>query len=115
MTRSMILAAPVLGLAACMTPGGPGASSYFECSNGAMLQVTYGPTGGANVQVDGGAPILLRPTPANSGAIYENEAGWRLAVNQLAVNQLTVNGGQATWSGRTREAPATCTSVAVPR
>ena len=69
-----------------------------------MLKVTYR-RAGAIVQVNNGAPIVLKSTPANQGQIYEGGAGWRLAVN----------GDTATWSGRTREAPATCRRVVVPR
>lgn len=102
--RALALAAAALALAACTTVGGPGASSYFECSDGEMLKVTPGRNGAA-VEVDGGPPLLLRTTPSVAGSIYENAMGMRLHVT----------GDTATWSGRTRQAPATCTRVAVPR
>ena len=91
-------------LGGCTTVGGPGASSYFDCGDGKMLKATFSRQR-AMMQVDNGPLISLKATPAVRGQIYEGGAGLRLAVD----------GDVATWSGRTREAPATCRRVAVPR
>lgn len=102
--RYIALVILTAGLASCATVGGPGVSSYFDCGNGSMLKVTYG-RNTALVQKDRDPIIRLRSVPSTGGSTYENKAGYRLSVQ----------GDWATFSGRTREAPARCHRVAVPR
>ena len=90
-------------LASCQTVGGPGASSYFSCSTGETIKVTYG-RGGAALQIGRDRPILLRSVQGAGGTNFEG-FGYRLSVM----------GDTATWSGLTREAPHQCRRVAVPR
>lgn len=104
MKKSLMVALPFLLLGACQSVGGPGVSSYFDCRNSKMLKVTY-VKNGALVEVDNGRPIMLKSVPGIGGASYENRGGYRLRVM----------GDTATWNGPTREAPYTCSSVAVPR
>ena len=104
MKKVMASLAALTALAGCQTIGGPGVSSYFDCNNGTMLKVTYAKRG-ATVQVGGSAiPIFLRSVPSVGGTSFEG-GGYNLRVM----------GDTATWSGPTREAPKTCSRVAVPR
>ena len=91
-------------LSACMSVGGPGVSTYYECDRGTRLKVEF-MGDRALVSVNGGRPEAMRSTPAASGAIYENSAGWRLHTK----------GNEAMWNTALRSAPETCRQVMVPR
>ena len=91
-------------LSACMSVGGPGVSTYYECDRGTRLKVDF-MGDRALISVNGGRAEAMRSTPAASGAIYENRAGWRLHTK----------GNEAMWNTALRSAPETCRQVAVPR
>ena len=59
---------------------------------------------GAIVRVNGGRTMVLKSTPANSGQIYENRTGARLARN----------GNDVTWNTALRSAPESCRVVYTP-
>lgn len=98
------LTGAALLLSACMSVGGPGVSTYYECDRGTRLKVDYAGDR-ALVSVNGGRPEAMRSTPAASGAIYENSAGWLLHTK----------GNEAMWNTALRSAPETCRQVVVPR
>jgi len=107
MLHGIKLAAPAAGallLSACMSVGGPGVSTYYECDRGTRLKVDF-MGDRALVSVNGGRPEAMRSAPAASGAMYENRAGWRLHTK----------GNEATWNTALRSAPETCRQVVVPR
>ena len=91
-------------VSACMSVGGPGISTYYECDRGTRLKVDF-MGDRALVSVNGGRPEAMRSTPAASGAAYENRAGWRLHTK----------GNEAMWNTALRSAPETCRQVVVPR
>jgi len=96
--------AVLLSLSACMSVGGPGVSTYYECDRGTRLKVDF-VGDGALVGVNGARAQLLRSAPAASGAMYENRAGWRLHTK----------GNEAMWNTALRSSPETCRQVMVPR
>lgn len=96
--------AALLLLSACMSVGGPGVSTYYECDRGTRLKVDF-VGDGALVSVNGERAQLMRSAPAASGAIYENRAGWRLHTK----------GNEAMWNTALRSSPETCRQVTVPR
>ncbi|WP_168454604.1 MliC family protein [Sphingopyxis microcysteis] len=107
MVHGIKLAAPAaaaLLLSACMSVGGPGVSTYYECDRGTRLKVDF-MGDRALVSVNGGRPEAMRSAPAASGAMYENRAGWRLHAK----------GNEATWNTALRSAPESCRQVVVPR
>ncbi len=107
MTHGMKIAAPAaaaLLLSACTSVGGPGVSTYYERDRGTRLKVDFRGDR-ALVSVNGGRAEAMRSTPAASGAIYENRAGWRLHTK----------GNEAMWNTALRSSPETCRQVAVPR
>lgn len=97
-------AAAALLLSACMSVGGPGVSTYYECDRGTRLKVDF-MGDRALVSVNGGRAEAMRSAPAASGAMYENRAGWRLHTK----------GNEATWNTALRSAPESCRQVVVPR
>ena len=90
-------------LTGCQTVGGPGVSDYYACDRGVRLKVDR-VSNGVLVAVGDARAVLLRPVAAAYETTFEGPAG-----------SLRIAGDTATWSGRTREAPYTCTKVAVPR
>lgn len=107
MMHGMKIAAPAaaaLLLSACMSVGGPGVSTYYECDRGTRLKVDFRGDR-ALVSVNDGRAEAMRSTPAASGAIYENRAGWRLHTK----------GNEAMWNTALRSSPETCRQVMVPR
>lgn len=104
MTKMAALGGGILLLSACASVGGPGVSTYYECDRGTRLKVDY-VSNGALVGVNGGRAQLMRSTPAASGAVYENRAGWRLHTK----------GNEAMWNTALRSSPETCRQVVVPR
>ncbi|WP_374526458.1 MliC family protein [Sphingopyxis sp.] len=91
-----------LTLAACAsTP--PRTGSSYQCSSGTKLTVNYLPNA-AIVRVNGGRTMTLRSTPANTGQVYENRTGARLARN----------GNDVTWNTAARTAPESCRPVYTP-
>ncbi|MGQ3102046.1 MAG: MliC family protein [Sphingopyxis solisilvae] len=102
--KFIALGGSVLLFAACASVGGPGVSTYYECDRGTRLKVDF-VKNGALVGVNGARAQLMRSTPAASGAIYENRAGWRLHTK----------GNEAMWNTALRSSPETCRQVAVPR
>lgn len=104
MMKAMILlaAAGTLAVAGCSSvPRNMGTS--YECSGGTRLKVDY-VRDGAIVRVNGGRTLVLKSTPANSGQIYENRTGARLARN----------GNDVTWNTALRTAPESCRAVYTP-
>lgn len=97
-------AAAALALSACASVGGPGISGYYQCDRGTRLKVDF-VRDRALVGVNGMRQVAMRQTPAASGAIYENDQGWRLHTK----------GDEAIWNTAARSAPETCRQVAVPR
>ncbi len=107
MMHAMKIAGPAIAallLSACMSVGGPGVSTYYECDRGTRLKVDFRGDR-ALVSVNGGRPEAMRSAPAASGAMYENRAGWRLHTK----------GNEATWNTALRSAPESCRQVVVPR
>lgn len=102
--KFVALGGAALALPACMSVGGPGVSTYYECDRGTRLKVDF-MGDRALVSVNGGRAEAMRSTPAASGAIYENSAGWRLHTK----------GNEAMWNTALRSAPETCRQVMVPR
>lgn len=96
--------AALLLLSACMSVGGPGVSTYYECDRGTRLKVDF-VGDGALVGVNGERARRMRSAPAASGAMYENRAGWRLHTK----------GNEAMWNTALRSSPETCRQVMVPR
>jgi membrane-bound inhibitor of C-type lysozyme len=105
MTRTIaivITATTTLAVAGCSSvPRNTGTS--YECSGGTRLKVDYVGEG-AIVRVNGGRTMVLKSTPANSGQIYENRIGARLARN----------GNDVTWNTALRTAPESCRVVYTP-
>lgn len=100
--RAAVLAA--LGcVTACAPVGGPGVSTYYECQPPKSLKVDFR-NGMAWVSVDGASAIPLKQEPAASGTSYAG-GGYRLRTK----------GGEAIWTGLTREAPYQCRQVTIPR
>ena len=94
-TTILILGAAV-ALAACSSvPRNTGTS--YDCSGGTKLKVDYVGSS-AIVRVNGMRSMVLKQTPANSGQIYENKSGARLARN----------GNEVTWNTAARSAPESC-------
>lgn len=97
-----VAAVAALALAGCASvPRNTGTS--YECSGGTRLKVDY-VGNGALVRVNGGRTLVLKSTPANSGQIYENKTGARLARN----------GNEVTWNTALRTAPESCRPVYTP-
>lgn len=91
-----------LAMAGCSSvPRNTGTS--YECSGGTRLKIDY-VGDGAIVRVNGRQTMVLKSTPANSGQIYENRTGARLARNGNAV----------TWNTALRSAPENCRVVYTP-
>ncbi len=88
----------------CTTVGGPGSSTFYECSMGTRLQVDF-INNAALVQINGARALAMRATPSTQGQVYEGAGGRRLAVN----------GGDVRWNTADRSAPETCRSIQVPR
>ena len=100
-TTILILGAAV-ALAACSSvPRNTGTS--YDCSGGTKLKVDYVGSS-AIVRVNGMRSMVLKQTPANSGQIYENKSGARLARN----------GNEVTWNTALRSAPERCQVVMTP-
>lgn len=95
-------AAAALSLAACSSVPARTGTAY-ECSGGTRLKVDYLPDS-AIVRVNGGRTLVLRSTPANNGAIYENKTGARLHRQ----------GNQVMWNTALRSAPESCNVVMRP-
>jgi len=107
MMHGIKFAAPAVAallLSACISVGGPGVSTYYECDRGTRLKVDFRGDR-ALVSVNGGRAEAMRSAPAASGAMYENRAGWRLHTK----------GNEATWNTALRSAPESCRQVVVPR
>lgn len=104
MHKVIVLGAAALTLAACQSVGGPGVSTYMECTGGIRLKIDNLGSEVVLVSVNNKRPIALRQTPAASGVIYEGR-GYRLHTK----------GNEAVWTGLTREAPHQCSTVVVPR
>ena len=102
--KFVALGGAALALPACMSVGGPGVSTYYECDRGTRLKVDF-MGDRAMVSVNGGRAETMRSTPAASGAIYENRAGWRLHTK----------GNEAMWNTALRSSPETCRQVVVQR
>ena len=103
--KVMIVPATVgiaLALAACASVP-PRTGSSYQCDRGTKLTVNYIPNA-AIVRVNGGRTMTLRATPANTGQIYENRTGARLARN----------GNDVTWNTAARTAPESCRPVYTP-
>ena len=95
-------AAVTLAVAGCSSvPRNTGTS--YECNRGTRLTVNYLPNA-AIVRVNGRQTMTLRSTPANSGQIYENKSGARLARS----------GNEVTWNTALRSAPESCRVVNRP-
>lgn len=94
--------AAVIALAACSSvPRNTGTT--YECNRGTKLKVDYvGNT--AIVRVNGRSSMVLKQTPSNGGAIYENKTGARLQRN----------GNDVTWNTALRSAPESCRAVYTP-
>ncbi|MBJ7501017.1 MAG: MliC family protein [Sphingopyxis sp.] len=94
--------AAILALAACSSvPRNTGTS--YDCSGGTRLKVDYvGNT--AIVRVNGRRSMVLKQTPSNRGAIYENKSGARLQRN----------GNDVTWNTALRSAAENCRVVYTP-
>lgn len=94
--------AAALALAACSSvPRNTGTT--YECNRGTKLKVDYvGNT--AIVRVNGRGSMVLKQTPSNGGAIYENKSGARLQRN----------GNDVTWNTALRSAPESCRVVYTP-
>lgn len=102
MNRMMAIGAATLVLAGCASvPQNRGTS--YDCSGGTKLTVNY-VSNGAIVRVNGRQSLVLKPTPANSGQIYENRNGARLARN----------GNEVTWNTAARSAPESCRVAYTP-
>ena len=91
-----------LALAGCASVP-PRTGSSYQCDRGTKLTVNYIPNA-AIVRVNGGRTMTLRATPANTGQIYENRTGARLARN----------GNDVTWNTAARSAPESCRPVYTP-
>ncbi len=104
MHRGILVGAAALSLAACQSVGGPGVSTYMECTSGLRLKIDNLGSEMVLVSVNNNRPVALRLVPSGSGALYEGR-GYRLHNK----------GDEAIWSGLTREAPHQCRKVAVPR
>jgi membrane-bound inhibitor of C-type lysozyme len=104
MQKMMLIGAAALTLSACQSVGGPGVSTYMECTSGLRLKIDNLGSEMVLVSVNGQRPVALRQVPSGSGALYEGR-GYRLHNK----------GNEAIWSGLTREAPHQCRTVAVPR
>ena len=102
--KFVALTGAALGLSACMSVGGPGVSTYYECDRGTRLKVDF-MGDRALVSVNGGRAEAMRSAPAASGAMYENRAGWRLHTRGI----------EAMWNTALRSAPETCRQAVVPR
>ena len=102
--KFVALGGAALLLSACMSVGGPGVSTYYECDRGTRLKVDF-MGDRALVSVNGGRAEAMRSAPAASGAMYENRAGWRLHTR----------GNEAMWNTALRSSPETCRQVTVPR
>lgn len=104
MRKVIVLGAAALTLAACQSIGGPGVSTYMECTSGTRLKIDNLGSEAILVSVNNGRPIALRQVPSASGAAYEGR-GYRLHTK----------GSEAVWTGLTREAPHQCSTVVLPR
>ena len=104
MRKILFVCGAALGLAACQSVGGPGVSTYMECTSGLRLKIDSVGSERVLVSVNNRRPVALRQVPSASGALYEGR-GYRLHSK----------GDEAIWSGLTREAPHQCRKVAVPR
>lgn len=102
--KFVALGGAALLLSACMSVGGLGVSTYYECDRGTRLKVDF-MGDRALVSVNGGRAERMRSAPAASGAMYENRAGWRLHTK----------GNEAMWNTALRSSPETCRQVMVPR
>jgi len=91
-------------LSACMSVGGPGVSTYYECDRGTRLKVDF-MGDRALVSVNGGRPEAMRSTPGARGGIYKNGPG----------GGRNTKGNEAMWNTALRSAPETCRQVVVPR
>ena len=102
MKKTVAILAATLALAGCSSvPRNTGTS--YECSGGTKLKVDY-VSNGAIVRVNGMRTLVLRATPANTGQIYENKSGARLARN----------GNDVTWNTAARTAPESCRVAYTP-
>ena len=102
MIAILVSAAAALSVSGCASvPANTGTS--YECSGGTRLKVDY-VGDGAIVRVNGGRTMVLKSTPANSGQIYENRTGARLARS----------GNDVTWNTALRSAPENCRVVYTP-
>jgi membrane-bound inhibitor of C-type lysozyme len=102
MIAILVSAAAALAMSGCASvPANTGTS--YECSGGTRLKVDY-VGDGAIVRVNGGRTMVLKSTPANSGQIYENRTGARLARS----------GNDVTWNTALRSAPENCRVVYTP-
>lgn len=98
----LVAATGALAVAGCSSvPRNTGTS--YECSGGTRLKVDY-VGDGAIVRVNGGRTMVLKSTPANSGQVYENRTGARLARS----------GNDVTWNTALRSAPESCRAVYTP-
>lgn len=102
MSRVIAIGVATLVLAGCASVPQQRGTNY-ECSGGTRLNVNYGGNG-AIVRVNGRQTLVLKATPANSGQIYENKSGARLARN----------GNDVTWNTAARTAPESCRVVYTP-
>jgi membrane-bound inhibitor of C-type lysozyme len=104
MRKLLLVVAVSLILAACQSVGGPGVSTYMECTSGLTLRIENLGREEILVSVNNSRPVALRQIRSASGVLYEGR-GYRLHNK----------GDEAIWSGLTREAPHQCRTVAVPR
>lgn len=103
MTKTILILGTALALGGCMSTPPRNTGTSYECSGGTRLKVDY-VGNGALVRVNGGRTLVLKSTPANSGQIYENKTGARLARN----------GNEVTWNTALRTAPESCRPVYTP-
>jgi len=102
MNKTILILGAVLALAGCSSvPRNTGTS--YDCSGGTKLKVDY-VGDSAIVRVNGRRSLVLKQTPSNAGAVYENRTGARLAHN----------GNDVMWNTAARTAAESCRVVYTP-
>ncbi len=102
MNKTILILGAVLALAGCSSvPRNTGTS--YDCSGGTKLKVDY-VGDSAIVRVNGRRSLVLKQTPSNAGAVYENRTGARLARN----------GNDVMWNTAARTAAESCRVVYTP-
>lgn len=103
MKKALSMLAATMAVVACTTTSPKQTGTSYQCDNGTVLHVNY-VGDGALVRVDRGRTFVLRPTPSNSGMVYENRNGARLQRN----------GNDVTWNTAARMAPQQCRAMITP-